>query len=379
MAEHSKLGASSYYRWGGDGCPGSVRACEGIDSESSIYADEGTAAHEVGSYLLKNGRWLSEVEVNGKVFEVTEEMAAAVQVYIDHVGSLRAKRPTFENVEQKLDLSKYHPQLFGTADYVAYFGDSKTLHVVDYKHGQGVQVDADRNPQLMYYGLGALHANAIPIEKIVLTIVQPRGYHHKGPVRSWETDPLDMIDFSYDLIEDAKATERPDAPLVSGDHCRFCPAAPTCPEAGKAARALETKGFTPITAFNADELGKTLSLIPQIEAWCKAVDSFAYQQAAMGNLPSGWKLVDKRANRKWGDMFKAVDCARALGIDSIEMFEQKLLSPAAVEKKIGKSKEKAEILEKFVVRQSSGQTLVPDTDDRPKVKGALEAMFTPVN
>lgn len=358
---HSKLGASSYYRW--KACPGSVVACKDIVSESSIYAEEGTLAHTIAAELLSG-----EVSQNK---DTDQDMFDAINVYVDHVQNLRADNPSFEAVEQKLNLAEYHPELYGTADYVCYFKDTKTLHVVDYKHGAGIPVEVDNSPQLMYYGLGALHMNKFPIERIVLTIVQPRCYHHSGPIRSWETDPITMLDFASDLIDDAVATENPNAPLHSGDHCRFCPAQPTCPEAQKTALIAKTAGFTNVEEFDTERLSKALTLVPQIKAWCKAVDEFAYKQASLGyNIP-GFKLVDKRSTRSWVDGFKPT-----MAIFDISWYDEKLKSPAQVEKLI--PKDKKALLDKYIVKESSGKTLVPCTDDRAPVKGHIESMFSEI-
>jgi hypothetical protein len=360
---HSKLGASSYDRWGA--CPGSIAASEGIESVSSIYAEEGTRAHDIAANLLIG---------NGPKEPISDEMAEAIFVYLEHVAVLRAKRPSFEAIEQKLDLSSYHPQLFGTADYVCYYAATKTLHVVDYKHGKGIPVSVKRSKQLMYYGMGALVMNKFPIEKIVLTIVQPRCYHPDGAVRSWETDPVDMLDFAAQLVDDALATEKPDAPLVAGDHCRFCPAQPTCPKPREQAMILATAGFENLApALAPEKLALYLEKIPQIKAWCEAVHSYAHQQAELGNVPPGWKLVDKRATRKWIDGFVPPDNWDVFGLGDETFYEKKLKSPAQMEKFFPSQKKE---IEKFVIKESSGKTLVQVKDDRAPVKGAIETMFT---
>jgi len=363
---HSKLGASSYDRWGE--CPGSVAASEGIPNESSIYAEEGTLAHDWAAFLL-TGK-------NKPQKELTDEMADAINVYAVHIGELRARNPSFESVEQRLDLSEYHPALFGTADYVAYFADTKTLHVVDYKHGRGIPVEVLGSRQLRYYGLGALHMNKFPIECVTLTIVQPRCYHPDGPVRSWVLDAVDMLDFAADLIDDARKTEDPNAPLVPGDHCRFCPAQPTCKAIESQALVSAQASFTNVERFDPRKLAETLTLIPRIKAWCESVNEFAHQQASLGHEIPGFKLVDKRANRRWADGVSANDLAEVFAKPVKNFYgEPKLLSPAQVEKIIPKEDKKR--LEPFTVKESSGKTLVPVADDRPKVAGAIESMFNP--
>jgi hypothetical protein len=350
---HSKLGASSYDRWGE--CPGSVKLSEGIPNESSIYAEEGTLAHEVGSRILLG------TQLDGPV---DDEMLEAVQVYLEHIWSLRALNPSFEAIEQRVDLSAYHPALFGTADYVAYFADTKTLHVVDYKHGRGVPVEVVGSRQLRYYGLGALHMNKFPIASVILTIVQPRCYHVDGPVRSWAVDPVEMLDFAADLISDALKTENPNAPLNPGDHCRWCPAQAICPALQKQSLDVVQAAFQDETlALPPARVAYFLGVIPQIKSWIESVHKYAHSQAELGVEIPGWKLVDKRATRKWRDDFQPP-------ADESRWWELKVKSPAAMEKVLGKG-----VIDDFVIKESSGKTLVPTTDDREAQKGQLELAF----
>lgn len=377
---HSKLGASGYERWGV--CPGSVAASEGLPNLGNAYAREGSLAHKWAEKILRGEAFTDEDYIlEGEVMTDDEvgEMMDAIQVYLDHIADLRARKPTFEWVEKEIDLSKYHPELFGTCDYVCYFADTKTLHVVDYKHGKGIPKEPERSPQLGYYGNGALHMAAVPIEKIVLTIVQPRCFHTKGPVRSWETDPIWMLDFLSQLIDDAKATEQPNAPRVPGkEQCQFCLAAPTCPAAAERAMAVVTSGFKDETAavevITSERLAYLLTVIPQIEDWCSSVNKFAHQQAALGVIPPGFKLVDKIARRKWTEDVNKEMLWNRFKLFHEDTVTEKLKSPAQIEKLL-KTKDEKFLLDQYVIQQSSGKTLVPDTDKRPATKGAIEAMF----
>lgn len=217
---HSKIGASSMSRW--SKCPGSVRMCEGVENISSKYAEEGTRAHELAANIL------SRVPV---VVE-DPEMFRAVAVYLEYIWGASKKADLY--VEHRFDLSTLHKGLFGTADAVIYREDSKHLIVADYKHGAGVAVEVESNPQLLYYGLGALLTLGIAAETVELVVVQPRRPHKLGPVRTWTIPSIDLLDFSADLISYARATESPAAALVPGSHCRFCPAKSSCSESHRA-------------------------------------------------------------------------------------------------------------------------------------------------
>lgn len=367
---HSELGASSYSRW--RECPGSIRLSRGIEKKSSIYAEEGTRAHALAEKIL---RLKLDEKMSLEEFE-TDEMLEAVQVYVEHVRELQGFLPRFEAVEQRFDLSAYYPDLFGTCDYVCYFEETKTLHIVDYKHGAGVAVEVEENEQLMYYGIGALHKNKMPIEKIVLTIVQPRCYHPDGPIRSWETDPMRMLDFVADLIDDAKATAKEDAPIKPGEHCRWCPAQAICPSLKNRALVAAQEAFAPDAAYSPEKLAEALSLAPQVEAWAKAVREFAYREAESGRVPPGWKLVDKRVSRKWGpdanEEELVLAMAKDFSLDPGKFFVSKLLSPPQVEKLLNKDQKKR--LKYYTLKESSGKNLVPVSDDREAVN-TIETAF----
>lgn len=365
MIAHSKIGASSMERW--MNCPGSVKLSEGMPSQSSSYAEEGTLAHDIAAAIL-----CGEVHK-----DAPQEMLDAVQVHVDFVTKLREKDPdSFLSVEERLDLSHLHPGLFGTADVIIYQPNLKTLHVVDYKHGQGIPVDVVEdgkpNVQLLYYGLGALEQTKAACEFVMLHIVQPRCHHPDGPVRSVRLQAVDMIDFAADLVEYAKLTESENAPLKAGDWCRFCPAAVKCPEVQSRALAISKQEFSPALSYDPKKLSETLQWIDVVEAFIKNVRAFAYAEAERGRTPPGFKLVEKRANRKWVDEAVVSEIAKTLDQD---LFDHSLKSVAQVEKVLGKEALKS-ILGDFIVQESSGLTLVPETDKRPAAEPkSIEGTF----
>jgi len=220
--KHSPIGASSMYRWGK--CPGSVKACEGKTQTQSVYAIEGTAAHEfIGFNLDKSISTLKPIR------EVIKEMTDAVLVYADYVWSRIEGFDHKVHIEHGFDMSDIFPRLYGTADCVIYDRGKRLLEVIDYKHGQGMVVEVEGNEQLLYYALGALHTLGYPCREVKLTIVQPRAYHPAGPIRSWTVPLMYFIDFKADVIEKAKATEKKNAPRVAGGHCVFCLDKADCP------------------------------------------------------------------------------------------------------------------------------------------------------
>lgn len=364
---HSTIGASSMSRW--SKCPGSVALSKDIPKTSSVYADEGTEAHELAASILLGQKVDKEPD---------DEMLENVSVYVNYVKSLQRLNAK-SLIEHKFDLSKLHPGLFGTADAVVYIPEKKLLHVVDLKYGAGVAVEVTNNPQLQYYGLGALISTNYPCVEIELTIVQPRLNHSQGPIRSQRLGVMELMDFSADLIDYAKATEKPNAKLVSGSHCKFCPAKALCPELSKTAIEKAKDEFSAITPYSPEKLAETLTLLPQIEAWAKGVREFAYSEAQHGRCPPGFKLVAKRVTRKWkneDDAVKHLEWNLRLKADDI--FEPPAIkSVAQIEKLVGKEKFKSDMaLNDLISQESSGNSLVEEADPRAPIKNDAKSQFT---
>lgn len=362
---HSKIGASSMYRW--SKCPGSVRLSKDVNSVSSKYAEEGTKAHELAADILLHGTHFSSAD---------PEMLSAVQVYVDFVIKHHDETSKLY-VEHRFDLSSLYPGLFGTADAVIYQSSNKNLMVVDYKHGQGLAVEVEKNSQLMYYGLGALLSFGFPCETVELVVVQPRCPHPDGPIRRWKINSVELIDFAADLVAFAKATEGLNAPLVPGDHCHFCPAAGFCPEIHKKAISLAQEEFRTDLSYDPQKLSEVLSWVPALKSWCNTVTEFAYNEANAGRVPPGFKLVEKRATRKWISEESASEFLINAGLSTEAIYEMSLVSPAMAEKLLDAANKKK--MAEVVVSVSSGTTLVPDTDKRQPAKTTAEIDFQPVD
>lgn len=364
---HSPIGASSMHRWAN--CPGSIRLGKGLDKRSSSYAEEGTAAHAVAEKWLRTG---------GCPNDVDEETREAVKVYIDTIWIDSDQARLALSIEQSFDLSAIHPGAYGTADLVMYDEQSRVLRVYDYKHGAGVAVAVERNPQLMYYALGALLESKLPAETVEMVVVQPRCPHPDGPVRRWSLPAVDLVEFAAELVEYAKATEDPKAPLMPGDWCRFCPASGICPAVYDKAKKLAQLEFRSGLSYDPTKLADTLAWLNILETWIKQTREFAYGEAEHGRCPPGWKLVAKRATRKWSGNDEEV--ARYLknifGLSIDEITETSLLSPAKVEKLIPAAKR--EDLTGITIKESSGSTLAPESDRRESVKRDAASEFSVV-
>lgn len=376
MTAHSKIGASSMERW--SACPGSVALSEGIAGKSSIYAEEGTAAHALGEHCLRINSYAAKFIDVGfsfddhgerKTITVTDEMAAAVQTYVDHCRSIQGTM----HVEHKFDLSEVYHGLFGTSDSVIFDEKSATLHVIDYKHGAGKPVDVIGNPQLRYYAVGALITLGYKAAQVVITVVQPRCEHKDGHIRSETMAVIDLLDWTADLVAYAKKVSEAEqskltgdewtsAYLADGDHCRWCRAAATCPKLSRTALAVASDEFHIGRAYDPQKLANALEKLPLLKAWIKNLEEFALDEATSGKIPPGFKLVDKRATRKWLNEKEAEEALNMLEIDGIYNAPT-LRTVAQIEKLI--PKENRTMLETLVVKESSGKTLAPISDSRP--------------
>lgn len=369
---HSAHGASSAKRY--FACPGSIRACEGLPDKPSEYAAEGTRAHHLAQTCLENGETDARDYI-GVPMECPEagaytpdvDMADAVNVYLDAIYNVLHPEDSLY-VEQSFELKGIAKgaALFGTNDCCILKPDG-TLHVFDYKHGVGVMVEVEDNPQLRYYALGAVQniPGAETVREIVTTIVQPR-YNSLTvpPVRSETVSRFDLLEWAADLRVAVEATLQPDAPRVAGAHCRFCRAAGTCEAFRAAAVKAATDPFGEIadpSTFDADELGKRLEQAEILRHYLIALDTAAKTCTANGQTPTGWKWIIGSRRRAWIEERAealAETFEQATGVDIRKVT---VLSPAQAEKAVGK-REFAKVSDQFVFLKPTAPKLVKESD-----------------
>lgn len=377
LPEHSPLAPSSAHQW--FECPGSVALVQALTESGTIDPDDGSdwaalggAAHALGYRCLRDGTDAWEhtndaIEIQGQEFVVDDEMTAAVQVYLDEVRVKVAELdPEFFEPELRYHAYELHKHCFGTSD--APIVGAETLAVVDYKHGEGIVVDVEWNAQLLCYAAGVVTEFArddrLPdtLQYVELVIVQPRAHHPDGPVRRWTLTLDDLGEWvAATLLPRIKATEEPDAPLKTGDHCRFCAAKVHCP----AQRALVTETDTDAkpNTMSDTELAETLSRLENLTIYIKALQDEVFARLMKGSDVPGYKLVRKQANRTWKEGAKVEE---KFGEDA---WTKKLISPAQAERLRGGKK----FVAQNAFKPDTGLTVALEEDKRPAVKAKSAA------
>lgn len=363
---HAVLSASASHRW--LNCPPSARLCENYDDKSSDYAAEGTDAHALCEYKLKNALGIEATDPTENLTWYNEEMNECAEGYAAYILELveKAKQTCSDPVvliEQRVDFSRWVPEGFGTADCIV-IADG-VMNVVDYKHGKGVEVCAAENPQMMLYALGALEIfdGIYDIDEIYMTIYQPR----KSNISVSVIEKDELLEWAQNgLIYRAKLAFEGKGDYQCGEWCRFCKAKTECRERAAANMELARYEFQKPALLNDDEIAEILGKIDELTAWASDIKEYALKQAINGKEWTGWKLVEGRSNRKYVNDNAVAKIVEAAGFDP---YEHKVLGITAMQKMLGKAKFN-ELLGDFIEKPQGKPTLVPENDKRPAINTA---------
>ena len=391
---HALLSASSSKQW--LHCTPSARLQEQFPNESSVYAAEGTFAHEVCEYKVR--KYLKERVKRPQSDEYyTEEIDHITDIYAEFVfGVIEEMKQNgcepLVMVEEKVDYSHIAPSGFGTADMLIIGRDENgkgLLHIADFKTGQGVFVDADHNSQMMLYALGGLAAYGYiyDIEIVRMSIIQPR----LDNISTFECTREELENWGESIRETAKLAYEGKGEQKAGDWCRFCRAKPVCEECKNEALSLCREEFLDLeegalsesentsTESKTDgvpvfkqpglvplsELAQLLPTLNRITLWIESVFSFISSEAINHGVPiPGYKVVEGRSKRVFTDTKAVVDAAVANGYT--DLYKQQLITLTEFEKMMGKKKFN-ELLGKFVTKPPGKLSLVPESDPREAV------------
>ena len=360
--KHAVLSASSSERW--LNCPPSARLCEAYEDKGSDYAAEGTDAHALCEFRLKQALGIPADDPIENLSWYNEEMEDCAAGYAAYVSELleTAKQTCADPVvmiEQRVDFSRWVKEGFGTADCII-IADG-VLNICDYKNGQGCLVLADRNPQMMLYALGALEIfdGIYDIDTVRMTIYQPR----KSNISVYEMDKADLYEWANsELTQKAQLAYEGQGSFSCGEWCRFCKAKAECRERAEANLALARYEFQTPALLADEEIADILGKVDALTAWASDVKEYALQQAVSGTAFPGWKLVEGRSNRRYTSEAAVAAAVEGAGFDP---YERKVLGITAMQKLLGKSRFE-ELLAPYIEKPQGKPTLVRSSDKRPE-------------
>ena len=365
-SKHAVLSASSSHRW--LNCSPSARLEQEFEDRETEAAAEGTAAHALCEHKLRRALKRQSRKPISKYD--CEEMDTHTDNYVQFVLETIAQAEEhcadpIINIEQRLDFSCYVPHGFGTGDCIIIA--DKTLHIIDFKYGQGVLVEAEQNPQMMLYALGALriYDTLYDIEDVAMTIYQPR----RENISTWTITVSNLLSWAEnELVPKAKLAFDGKGEYMPGPWCTFCKAAVKCRARAEEKLALAQYEFAQPPLLTDAEIEEILGKLDDLTRWADEIKSYA-QDAALnhGKQWHGYKVVEGRSVRKYSDEEAVIEAANAAGYHDI--FRKTLLPITEMEKLMGKQ-EFAEVLSGLIIKPAGKPTLVPITDKRPAMTKA---------
>ena len=368
MSKHAFLSASASHRW--LNCPPSAKLCESLPDQTSSYAQEGTDCHELCAYLVEKalGRNVKDptenlTYYNAEMQNCAEEYCSFVMEQLEEAKK-HCKDPQVM-VEQRLDFSSFVENGFGTGDCVIVADD--VLHIIDYKHGLGVLVEATNNSQLFCYALGALEIfdDLYDITEVKMSIFQPR----RSNTDTFTIRKEDLLTWANEvLVPTAKLAYEGKGEFNAGDHCQFCKVKASCRKRAEYNLQLAKYDFAMPATLDSIEIAAILPKIDQLISWGNDLKEFALKQAQSGTHYEGFKVVEGRSNRKYTDDAVVAAAVTDAGFDP---YEKKLLGVTAMTTLLGK-KRCEELLGGLIYKPQGKPALVPESYKRPAMNSAKD-------
>jgi len=378
MSEHALLSPSSSHRW--LSCLPSARLEEKLPERTSKDAKEGTLAHSVCEISArKKFKKVKAAEYNREIKKLKknelwdDEMLRTAETYVDHLAerSMSFGSEPYVTFEVKVDISDYVPESFGRCDCVMLGGG--TLIITDYKHGKGVPVDVEQNPQLMLYALGALKLYQPlfggGVKRVELYIDQPRLNSYKG----WSCTVDELLAWGEEIKPKAQMAFMGFGEYKAGPWCRFCRANGTCKEQAKQ-QISAFDDFAGVVGQSPDlltpaEMSEVLKRGETLTDWFKTVKANALELILSGTQIPGYKVVEGRSNRAWSDQDRALEKLMISGIERAAIYDSVPKTLAQIEKMLGKTKFD-ELVGDFVIRPQGAPTLAVESDPKPAYNSA---------
>ncbi|WP_353853187.1 DUF2800 domain-containing protein [Dehalobacter restrictus] len=366
MGNHAILSASSSHRW--LHCLPSARLELEFEDTSGTAADEGTAAHALSEHKLKKAL---HIRSKRPISEYgSDEMEECTDAYVDFVmEQVELARNSCNDpiilIEKRLDFSCYVPDGFGTGDCLIISDDR--LHIIDFKYGMGVLVDAVDNPQMKLYALGALeiYDSLYDINEVSMTIFQPR----RENVSTW-TVPVEELKVwaEEELKPKAVKAYNGEGEYIPGEWCTFCKAAVRCRARAEEKLKLAQTEFKMPPLLTDNEIEEILFILPDLTKWANEITAYATDAAVNhGKEWNGFKVVEGRSVRKYKDEDAIAEKAVASGFKDI--YRKSLIPMTEMQKLMGKTKFE-EILGSLIYKPPGKPTLVPSSDKRPAMNVA---------
>ncbi len=373
MADHAVLSASGSHRW--LNCTPSARLELEFENTGSEAAREGTAAHALCEHKLKRAlhmrsrRPVSDYD--------SDEMEECTDAYVDFVmeqyeAAKQVCKDPVVLIEQRLDFSCYVPDGFGTGDCLIISDDR--LHIIDFKYGMGVLVEAENNPQMKLYALGALalYDALYDIREVSMTIFQPR----RESVSTWTIPVEDLKAWAENELKPrAKMAYDGEGEYLPGEWCTFCRAAVRCRARAEEKLKLAQTEFRMPPLLTDAEIEDILAVLPDLTKWANEITTYALDAALNhGKEWNGFKVVEGRSVRKYRDEAAVAEAAKEAGYKDI--YRQSLIPLTEMQRLMGKDRFEA-ILGGLITKAPGKPTLVPKSDRRPamNVSNAINEFY----
>jgi hypothetical protein len=377
---HAVLSASASSRW--LNCTPSVRLEEQFPESTSVFAEEGTLAHEIAELRLRKHftEPMSQRTFNTRLNKMKkhelfqEEMLKHTDTYLEYLQGITIglKVMPYVAVEKRINYSSYAPEGFGTVDGLIIGGD--TLYVTDFKYGKGVAVSAENNSQMKLYALGAYleYSFLYPIKQIHLAIIQPR----LNSISEFSLSIEELLAWGEEIKPLAQKAFAGEGDFKPGDHCKFCRAKAQCRARADQYSALEDFKMLKPPLISNEEVGEILVKAEALDSWVKALKEYALAEVLKGKEIAGWKAVEGRGSRSYVNQDAAFEHLKASGVDEAMLFERVPLTVSKIEKVLKKAEFRSLLEEPGHVVKSAGKpTLAPLNDKRKSITPDVASDF----